>query len=120
MYDAKNARELDRRSLPKDTILDGVITNITDGKIKDFVKDSAKWENPESNAIDIEVEMNTPEGIQKLHQLFTYVVTADGKTAFTKTSNLGKYKAKYGKLPEISDMVKIITDGDGYGKVKLN
>ena len=119
-YDAKNAKELDGRSLPKDTILDGVITHIQDGKIKEFVKDAAKWENPESDAIELEIEMNTPNGLQKMHQLFTYVAAKDGQTAYTKSSNIGKYKVKYGKLPEAGDQVKIITDGNGYGKVKLN
>jgi hypothetical protein len=120
VYDAKNAKELDGRSLPKDTILDGVITHIQDGKIKDFVKDAAKWENPESDAIDLEIEMNTGDSMQKMHQLFTYILSHDGRTSYTKSSNLGKYKIKYGKLPEVGDQLKIVTDGNGYGKVKLN
>lgn len=52
-------------------------------------------------------------------QLFTYI-EEEGLTKYTKSSNLGKYKLKYGKLPEVGDQVKILTNGDGFGKIKLN
>jgi riboflavin synthase len=32
---------------------------------------------------------------------------------------IGKYVAKYTKLPEAADKVKIITDGKGFGKIKV-
>jgi len=119
MYNAKNAKELEGNGLPKDSILDAIIINIQDGKVKDFVKDTTKWKNPESLAINVEMEIKIEGGFVKLKEIITYI-SENNQTAFTKGSKLGKYKAKYNKLPEVGDQLKIITDGEGYGEIKLN
>lgn len=123
-YDANNAVEgQDKSQLPEDTILNGVIVEVNDGKVKDFIGETVNWkgdkENPAINvAIDVKVEGE--EEPVRIEQLFTYFLNDDGKTVFTPRSNLGKYKAKYGKLPEKGDQLKVITNSSGFGKVKVD
>ena len=124
-YNAKNAEEGKGSNLPKDEILVGVITNIEDGKVKDFIPESAVegWKgdvnSPAINLnLDITVEKGETKTVEKLTQMFTYI-SENGKTIYSSRSNLGKYNTKYGKLPEVGDQVKVITDEHGYGKIKI-
>ena len=124
MYEPKEAIEVpDKTQLPKDTILDGVIVDIKDGKVNEFVPQQVEWKGDKASpCINLTIEVQQGEEIKeivKIEQLFTYKLE-DGKTAYTPKSNLGKYKIKYKKLPEAGDQVKIITNSDGFGKVKLD
>ena len=117
-YQPKNA--IETAMLPQDTILDGVITQIADGKVKEFVKDTTNWKGDINQpAINITMEVTANDKKVDLDQLFTYT-EKDGKTAYTPRSNLGKYKKKYNKLPEPGDKVKISTNSEGFGKIKLD
>lgn len=120
VYNAKEAKEVESNGLPVDTILDGKITKIEDGVVKDFVKNTDAWDNSDSAAINVTVEVKNPvtQAAFNIHKLFTYTMEEQQMTYHVK-SNLGKYKAKYGKLPEVGDDVKIITDSDGFGNIKI-
>jgi len=116
-YDPHNAKEQPR--LPPDTILNGVIINITDGQVKDFIK-SEKWEGDLQNpAIDITTEVLHQNNKYTFSQVMTYK-EEQGTTVYAPNSNMGRYKKKYGKLPEVGDQVKVITDKDGFLKLKLD
>ena len=125
-YNAKKPNEIEPTTgLPADSILDGVIINIKDGYVKDFVANTEKWKNADSNAIEITSEVavkkensDVTEMVQ-LTQIYTYISEND-KTTFTKGSNLSKYFNKYKKLPEAGDQVKIVTNEKGFGKIKID
>jgi hypothetical protein len=120
MYNPKNAQEM-VTALPKDAILDGVIVSIADGRTKDYIKESAlaNWKGDiESPAINITIEVVSGENTIQTTQMFTYRDN-NGRTEFASGSNLGKYKTKYNKLPEVGDKVKLLTDEMGFAKVKL-
>ena len=125
-YNAKNGEETKAMggNLPKDTILNGVITQIEDSVVRELVSEEhhAKWDNLDSKAIQLSIEVHFEEGTEKkvetITQLFTYI-DEDGKTKYTPKSNLGKYVKKYDKLPEPGDQVKIVTNENGHGKVKI-
>lgn len=117
-YNAKTAKE--SALLPPDTILDGVIIAIKDGKVKDFVTNTEKWQGDvEQTAINIVVEVKNGDESVTIEQVFTYNVRNE-VTTFAPSSNMAKYNKKYGKLPEAGDKVKIQTKSDGFGKVKLD
>ena len=112
-YNPQNATE--STQLPQDTILDGVIVNIEDGKVSDFVNNTENWQgNVDGPAINVNIEVQGTN----MNQLFTYR-TENGKTTYAPASNLGKYNKKYGKLPEVGDKVKVQTTSEGFGRVKL-
>ena len=117
VYNPNNAKETPM--LPVDTILDGVIIDIRDGKVKNFVGNLDKWKNPEQAAIEITTEVKNEDKTIQTRQVFTYVEN-NGVTEYPPKSNLGKFKEKYKKLPEAGDQVKIITNNDGFGKIKLD
>ena len=122
MYNANNAEEVKGQGLPSDSVLTGVIIGLKDGIVQDFIPESSikTWSGSvDSPAIDLTIEVMVDNKSIKLSQLFTYI-SEDGKTKYTPKSNLGKYKTKYSKLPEVGDQVKIATNGDGFGKVKLD
>ena len=121
-YDANKQESVEfESSLPKDSIIDGVIKKIDDGIVKDFVNETAlaKWQGEtDIPAINIVVEIQV-EGKDKpveMHQMFTY--HPDGKN--TDSSNMGKYINKYGKAPSEGDQVKILTNDKGFGKIKID
>ena len=109
--------------LPKDSILDGVVVDIKDGKTSDFVeKDNlAGWKGDiNSPAIEVTVEVKTESGKPvRTTQLFTYVDNK-GVTEFSPKSNIGKFHKKYGCIPKVGMTVKVMTDAEGYAKVKLD
>ena len=123
-YNPKNAIEgEDKTQLPKDSIFNGVIVDIRDGKVSDFVPDNVEWKGPRDGpVIEITTEVAThngnPDGSVRVKQLFTYFQEED-KTIYTPKSNLGKYHKKYGKLPIVGEQVKVITNSEGWGKIKL-
>ena len=123
MYDAKNAKEGEAKTqLPTDSIIDAIIVDIKDGIVKNFISEEVqkKWQGDiESRAIECNLEVKSGEEMVKITQLFTYT-EEDGKTVYNPKSNLGKFKTKYKKLPEHGDQVKVITNSDGFGKIKLD
>ena len=117
-YNATNAKE--QPTLPQDQIFTGVITNIEDGTVSKFVKDTTKWQGDvNQKAIEVNIEVIHNEIKYDMNQLFTYN-EEKGKTVFSQKSNLGKYKGKYGKLPEVGDQVKLLTNKEGFLKLKLD
>ena len=119
-YDPDNARERKSESnFPKDAILDGVITNINDGKVKDFVQNTEKWKDKNQPAIEVCVEVMVNNKPKTHKQVFTYDEDDKGMVYGTK-SNMGKFKAKYNTLPKVSTKVKIVTNSDGYPSIKLD
>lgn len=117
MYNAKEGKE--QTMLSPDAILDGTIKEIKDGIVKDFVHDTSKWQGSvDQPAINIQVEVNNTNGLT-FEQLFTYN-NEGSSTTFAPNSNLGKYKKKYNKLPEVGDNIKVATNSDGFGKIKLD
>jgi len=117
-YNPQNSKET--AMLPKDSILDGVITNIADGKVSDFVSNLEKWKGDHLQpCINVSVEIEVDKNKVMTEQLFTYKDNK-GVTEFTANSNLGKFKKKYGELPSLAKQIKIQTDGDGFGKIKLD
>ena len=119
-YDPENAREKEPESkFPKDKILDGVITILNDGKVKDFIQNTEKWKDKEQPAIEVCVEVMV-DGKAEIHkQVFTYNQDDKGMVYGTK-SNLGKFKAKYETLPKVSTKVKVVTNSDGFATIKLD
>lgn len=118
MYNANKSKELEY--LPKDSILDGVIIDIKQGMVKDFVYELTNWKgDQDQTAINLIIEISVDKRIVKVEQMFTYK-EEDGITVYYQNSNLGKYHKKYGKLPEVGDKVKIITNNDGFGKIKID
>lgn len=116
MYDAKNAKE--EPTLPSDEIFTGAIIDIKDGQVKEFVT-SDKWQgDKEGKAIQITIEVMHKEQSHKFEQVFTYT-EEEGKTIYRPKSNLGKYKKKYEKLPEVGDQIKCLTNSEGFLKLKL-
>lgn len=124
MYNANNAKEVENTTkLPKDTILNGVIISIDDGKVKDYLPDSAKekWKGDlDSNAINCTIEVAIDDmHTETITQIFPYIDN-NGTTEYKENSNLSKFKKKYeGKLPQPGLKVKVITNGEGFGKLKL-
>ena len=113
MYNPTNAKET--ASLEPDTVMDGEIVDIKDGKVKDFILNVDSWKgNLDQAAIDMDVKC----GDVTFTQLYTYN-DKEGVTEYSSVSNMGKYKKKYGKLPEKGDKVKVLTNSDGFGKIKV-
>jgi len=121
VYDPQNAEEIKNESeLPKDTILDGVIIGIDNGKVSDFVSETVEWQGDKNSpAINTTIEVLKENEKINLTQLFTYKVI-EGKTMYNPKSNIGKYMRKYGTLPMVGCKVKVITNADGFGKIKLD
>lgn len=120
VYSPTNAKIVETAQLPKDSILDGIIISIEDGKVKDFIPEGIEWKGDKDGpAINILLEVKSGEEHPQIKQLFTYQ-EENGNTIVSSKSNLGKYKVKYGKLPEAGDQIKIVSNNDGFGKIKLD
>jgi len=117
-YNAKESKE--QMQLQPDKILNGVIATIDDGVVEDFVKNTDKWQgDTKQKAINVTVDVDIgTDSKPQISQLFTYLEEG-GKTVYSPKSNLGKYHKKYGKLPEVKDQIQVITDSDGFGKIKI-
>ena len=126
-YNIKNAKEIEQKPLlDPDVIHDGVIRSLTDGKYSDFVDVEVlkTWKNasPDQTAVELEIEIpceKADKGHLIIHKVMPYEVV-DDVMEYGSKSNLGKYKAKYGKLPELADQVKVSANKDGFGKLKLD
>ena len=118
VYTPQNAKE--QPGLPSDVVFDGVITKLRDGKVSEIVTNLENWKgDPNSPCIEVAMEVTHKEKKFEFTQIFTYE-EEDGKTVYSPRSNLGKYKAKYGKLPESADQIKAMTNKDGFLKLKLD
>ena len=110
--------------LPVDSILDGVVIEINDGVVTDFVKSETgikAWKGDvHSPAIEAVVECLVDNKPARIKQLFVYGVGKSGETEYSLRSSIGKFKAKYGSLPKVGVKVKVITNNSGFGKIKLN
>ena len=116
-FNPQNAKE--EPALPADVVFDGAILQIEDKKVKDFVKNLAKWSDPEQTAINCVIAVLHKEKEFRFDHLFPYDV--DGETTvYSPRSKLGKYKAKYNKLPEVGDKVKVMTNTEGFLRLKLD
>jgi len=118
VYDPQNAKE--EPALPEDTVFDGVIIDLKDGVSKDFVKNLDKWKgSPEQPCIEVGIEVLHNGKKYGFTQLFNYEVS-EGQTTYSPHSNLGRFKNKYGELPNVGCQVKTMTDKDGFLRLKLD
>lgn len=126
LYNPDTAVEIESKGpFPEDSIFVGVITDIQEGIVKDFISEKAQqhWKSDlDGNVIEVSYEVIVPEtkATIKHSQLFTFELTDEGRTGFTTNSNLAKYYRKYGNLPEVGQTVKVMTDSNGRGKIKLD
>jgi len=122
VYDANNAKLLDTSKFPNDSIFEGMIIDITDGLVSQFIKESAKskWEGDlNSNAILVKVEVKLEDDkSETFEQMFTYI-DENGETLYTVNSNMGKFNKKYETTPMLQQKVKVITDSNGFAKIKI-
>jgi len=118
MYDAKNAKEV-TGGVPPDTILDGEITEIKDGKVTDFVENTEEWKGDKNGpAINVKVEYEFKNTKGEILQLFTYK-SEEGQTMYTKKSNMGKFVEKYKSAPTVGQKIKLLSNNEGFLKIKL-
>ena len=119
VYNPQNTKEV---GLPADTIVEGEIKNIKPGKVKEFVKAEAQknWQGDlDGDAIDMTIEITHQGRASLTKQMFTYTDN-NGVTEYNPKSNMGKYKKKYGKMPEVGDKIKLMTNAEGFAKIKLD
>jgi len=117
-YNPQTAKE--QPGLPTDTIFDAIIIDIKDGIVKDFVKSLDKWKGEHTQpCIDVTMEVLHKEKSFTFSTIFTYE-NDEATTVYAPNSNLGKFKTKYNELPVVGSHVKVITDKDGFLKLKLD
>lgn len=117
-YNAKDAQEV--QGIPAGESAQGVVINIVDGEVKDFVTNMEGWRgDPSSKAINIQIETTYNGNSFTLSRVFTYKKNKEGKTEYASTSNLGKYKAYYNKLPEVGDKVKLLSNKEGFFRLLI-
>ncbi len=116
-YNAKNVEVT--KGLPSGVSADGLIKEIKDGKVGDFIHEKARdrW-NTEQPAIEIVVEVTYEGKPYNFTKMFPYK-EIEGKTTFGEKSDLGKYNKYYNKSPEAGDQIKAITNSDGYWRLLL-
>lgn len=124
-YEPDKAKEVEPKApLPPDTVLTGTVIQINDGKAGDFLheKGKAKWTDLKQPTINVTVEVvkHPDEEPVRFDEMFPYRQGNDGSTEYTKLSSIGKYKEKYGHLPKHGDVVKVTTNGKGYGEIKTD
>ena len=111
--------------LETDHIYDTVIVNIEDGTVQDFLNEKvqASWAGDLSQpAINVMYQIKygqTDDEFMEFSQLFTYNIGEDGVTEYNESSNLAKFKKKYGTLPAIGTPVKVVTDDKGRPRLKI-
>ena len=117
-YNPEKFKESSGGDLPDDLILDGVITNVQDGQVKDFILDAEGWQGSvEDKAINVTAEANYEGKAIQAEQLFTYRME-DDTTTFGPKSNMAKFAKKYGAVPKTGQKVKCITV-KGYLRIKI-
>lgn len=119
-YNPDQAEEVENNGkFPADVVLNAVVYALEEGKVKDFITNTEKWNDPEQPCILVHYEVRSEQNILKDQHLFTFKIGENGQTQYNKLSNIGKYKQKYGNLPAIGDKVKITTDTKGYAHIKI-
>lgn len=100
---------------PKDEILDGVITRIDKGMLREFLPeniDETKWTNLEQDTLLIHFETKyNDRNIGGTDRLSYYEKPMSN-------SKLGKFLSKYKQLA-IGQEIKIEFDGEGFSSIKL-
>lgn len=124
-YNPEKAKEVEpKQPLPPDSVLTGSVINVEDGIADQFLheKGKDKWSDLQQPAINVTVEVirSPDEEPVRFDELYPYRQGKDGSTEYTKLSNMGKYQAKYGHLPKAGDVVKVSSNGKGYGRIKLD
>ena len=100
---------------PKDEILNGVIVDIKKGLLSEFVDSQyhTKFDNLEQEQLEIQYETKFKDKILKGFDRIAYYEKP------MSNSKLGKFLTKYETL-DIGISIKIIYDGDGFGKIKVD
>jgi len=118
-FNAKKAVEL-RGGLEPGVTTDGIIIDIQDGKVEDYLSEGSEWQgDKKQTAINLVVETSYKGKGYRVTRIFTYNLGGMEETIFYTNSNLAKYKKFYRKLPEVSDVVKLITDADGFWRITI-
>jgi len=115
-YDPDNSEM--KSALPEDVVFEGAITNITSATVKDFVKSLEKWKDPDSPAINVDVEVKHEEKVYTFQELFTFRNEGD-KVVYGQRSKLGKFAVKYGNIPKIGMKIKALTNSEGFLRLKI-
>jgi len=117
MYNVNNA--IEQEQLQAGIIIKGIIIQINDGIVKDFINEVAlaKWLKPEETAIELVVECQHEGNTYKDTRIMPYRTNTDGNTVYSTNSNLGKYNRYYKKLPEVGDQVQMKTNANGFFKI---
>lgn len=107
-------------SLPPDTVMDGAIIEVEDGKVRDFVKNLSKWKDPDQKAINVNMQVVYNKKSYDFEQVFPYEQDEQGYLIHSERSNFGKFKKKYGSLPKKEIKIKAFTTDEGYLRLKLD
>lgn len=126
-YNPQNAREVAAKSkLESDEIYTCIVTKIEEGKVADFLSEEVKkvWQgDTEQDCINVHTQIKSKDDEEEFvdySQIFTLNYGEDGAVEYNSKSNLGKYVVKYKHLPQIGDMIKVATNGEGKPKLKLD
>jgi len=116
MYNPDKSEE--KSLLPEDTVFPGVVTNVTDGKVSDFVTNLEKWKDPSGLAVNVDVDVKHDGKAYKFSELFTYRNEGD-VVVYGGRSRIGRFAKKYGGLPKSGVVVKAMTNVEGFLRLKL-
>ena len=100
---------------PKDEVLSGVITTIEKGLLSEFLDERvhSKFDNLEQPTLRIGFEVSFGDKTIKGNDRLAFY---DEPMA---NSKLGKFLEKYGEL-KAGQEIKVLYDGDGFGKIKVD
>jgi len=114
-------KEVETEKIPPGTRVDGVVINIRKGLIKDLLPDGVadKWDNADSEAIEVEVEYEYKGRNYTKRKLMSLPQSFLQNKEVSKKANISKWKKSYGDYPKIGQKVFLIADGDGYFQFML-
>ena len=97
---------------PKDEILSGIITNIQQGLLSEFIDSSvhSKFDNLHQETLLIEYEVKYGDKILKGNDKFGYYAEP------MSNSKLGKFLTKYKEL-KTGMPIKVMYNAEGFGKI---
>lgn len=100
---------------PKDEVLPGVVLKIEKGLLSEFLDPAVhnKFDNLEQETLRIEFEVSFNDKHIKGNDRLAYY--SEPMT----NSKLGKFLNKYGEL-KVGQQIKVIYDGEGFGKIKVD
>lgn len=100
---------------PKDEVLKGVIISIDKGLLSEFVPVEVhpKFDNLEQETLNVTVECDFNNKKIKVTDRLAYYPEP------MTNSKLGKFLNKYDELA-VGVEIKVIFDGDGFGKIKVD